>query len=325
MSDRDPRTIFITGSSSGLGRATAKLFSSRGWKVIATMRNPEKEASSRSSGTSCCSRWTSPTRNRSSVRRQSGGRWRSRCRLQQRRLRDVGTAGRPDRRTDAPDGQHQPDGADPHHEGIHPPFQREEGGAVHQHDLNRRIDHRPIQLAVPRHEVGARGLEREHGFRTGPAWHRHEDRGAGRNEDRLLHALVRCRPTSGYDALVDKVMGAITDPKQMETYSTPEQIAEVVYEAATDGKDQLRYVAGADAKATYATRLQLGDEAFRKASGSNSSGGRRGNSRHLRHRPSRTCSASSDSGSGTDYDRLLDCRQHPGPAVCSGSPALQLG
>jgi len=68
-----------------------------------------------------------------------------------------------------------------------------------------------------------------------------------------------------YDALVDKVMGVITDPKQMETYSTPEQIAEVVYAAATDRKDQLRYVAGADAKATYATRLQLGDEAFRKA------------------------------------------------------------
>ena len=68
-----------------------------------------------------------------------------------------------------------------------------------------------------------------------------------------------------YDALVDKVMSAVTDPKQMDTYSTPEQIAEVVYEAATDGKDQLRYVAGADAKATYAARLQLGDEAFRQA------------------------------------------------------------
>ena len=49
-------------------------------------------------------------------------------------------------------------------------------------------------------------------------------------------------------------MSVITDAKQMETYSTPEQIAEVVYEAATDGKDQLRYVAGLDAKATYAAR-----------------------------------------------------------------------
>jgi short-subunit dehydrogenase len=68
-----------------------------------------------------------------------------------------------------------------------------------------------------------------------------------------------------YDKLVDHVMGVITDPKQMETYSLPEQIAQVVYDAATDGKDQLRYVAGADAKATYAMRVQLGDEAFRKA------------------------------------------------------------
>jgi NAD(P)-dependent dehydrogenase (short-subunit alcohol dehydrogenase family) len=28
-----PRTVFITGSSSGLGRAATKLFSARGWKV----------------------------------------------------------------------------------------------------------------------------------------------------------------------------------------------------------------------------------------------------------------------------------------------------
>src|SRR5258705_12911676 len=37
------RAVFITGSSSGLGRAAAKLFAARGWKVVATMRSPEKE------------------------------------------------------------------------------------------------------------------------------------------------------------------------------------------------------------------------------------------------------------------------------------------
>ena len=37
------KTIFITGSSTGLGRATAILFASKGWNVVATMRNPEKE------------------------------------------------------------------------------------------------------------------------------------------------------------------------------------------------------------------------------------------------------------------------------------------
>lgn len=37
------KTILITGSSSGIGAATAKLFVSKGWNVIATMRNPQKQ------------------------------------------------------------------------------------------------------------------------------------------------------------------------------------------------------------------------------------------------------------------------------------------
>ncbi|MBA55285.1 MAG: short-chain dehydrogenase/reductase [Pseudomonadales bacterium] len=37
------KTIFITGCSSGIGREAAKLFHSKGWNVAATMRNPEAE------------------------------------------------------------------------------------------------------------------------------------------------------------------------------------------------------------------------------------------------------------------------------------------
>ena len=40
------KTIFITGTSSGLGRASTKLFAAKGWGVIATMRggDVQKEA-----------------------------------------------------------------------------------------------------------------------------------------------------------------------------------------------------------------------------------------------------------------------------------------
>lgn len=68
-------------------------------------------------------------------------------------------------------------------------------------------------------------------------------------------------PSEAYGGLMSNVWTAFAG---MFTHSTPEQIAAVVYEAATDGKDQLRYVAGEDAKQIYAQRLQLGAEAFHK-------------------------------------------------------------
>ena len=43
--------------------------------------------------------------------------------------------------------------------------------------------------------------------------------------------------------------------------ATAEQIAEGIYEAATDGKSQLRYLLG-DAMQIYGMRKQLGDDAF---------------------------------------------------------------
>ncbi len=37
------KTVFITGASSGFGKLSAKKFQAEGWNVVATMRSPEKE------------------------------------------------------------------------------------------------------------------------------------------------------------------------------------------------------------------------------------------------------------------------------------------
>ncbi len=78
---------------------------------------------------------------------------------------------------------------------------------------------------------------------------------AGRSLDMIQH--------EAYHEIFEKVAVVFTDPKRAESYSSAEQIAEVVYEAATDGKDQLRYFAGEDAKTYYKLRQELGYTAFR--------------------------------------------------------------
>ncbi len=62
-----------------------------------------------------------------------------------------------------------------------------------------------------------------------------------------------------YMPMVQKVMAAF---QSRGPASTAEQIAAGIFEATTDGKPQLRYLLGDDARQTYALREQAGDDAF---------------------------------------------------------------
>lgn len=67
-----------------------------------------------------------------------------------------------------------------------------------------------------------------------------------------------------YENMFNHYLNEFLGPEVMNNLSTPKQIAEVIFESATDNKDQLRYIAGADAIAIYEQRQSLGVEDFRK-------------------------------------------------------------
>jgi NAD(P)-dependent dehydrogenase (short-subunit alcohol dehydrogenase family) len=68
-----------------------------------------------------------------------------------------------------------------------------------------------------------------------------------------------------YKGSMDKFMSVVASHMDPTTQgSTAEEIAAIVFEAATDGKDKVHYTAGADAKGMYERRLEIGVEAARK-------------------------------------------------------------
>jgi NAD(P)-dependent dehydrogenase (short-subunit alcohol dehydrogenase family) len=261
-----PGTIFITGTSSGLGRASAKLFSARGWTVIATMRTPSKETELAAlpkvvllaldiTDPQQIAEAASQALARGEVDvvfNNAGygmaGPLEGVTDEQMLRMVYTNLMG-PIRVTKA----------------FTPHFRERRAGLF--------INTTSIGglITVPLNSMYHATKWALEGWSEGMAFELSQFgiglkiiEPGGMKTDFFTRSFDAGRHPA-YDALVTQVMNAITDPKQMDSYSTPEQIAEVVYEAATDGKDQLRYVAGADAKATYATRLQIGDEAFRKA------------------------------------------------------------
>lgn len=266
MNTQKQKSIFITGSSSGLGRATAKLFAGKGWKVIATMRSPEKETElDKIAGIVLLPLDVTDSeqiKNAADKALARGG-------------VDVvfnnagyGMAGPLEGLTDEQIVRMVETnmmGAIRTTKAFLPYFRKKGTGLFINTTSVGGLITVPFNSLYHATKWALEGWGESMAFELkqfGIGLKIVEP--GGMKTDFFTRSFDTGRHEA-YDRLVNKVMSVITDPKQMETYSSPAQIADVVYEAATDGKDQLRYVAGEDAKATYAMRLQLGDEAFRQA------------------------------------------------------------
>lgn len=257
------KTIFITGASSGLGKATARLFQSKGWKVIAAMRNPEKETELNQLENVILLQLdvTNPEQIKTAG-------------AQAIALQDIdvvynnagyGLMGALEALTDEQVVKQINTnllGVLRVTQAFIPYFRKKKSGVFISTTSMGGFLTFPLHSVYHATKFGVEGWSEGMAFELGLHNIRIKTVAPGgiatdflgRSLDRSLH--------EGYKEMEDKLFGLVDT--MMQAASTPEQIAAVVYEAATDGKDQIRYVAGEDAKALYARREEIGQEAFRK-------------------------------------------------------------
>jgi NAD(P)-dependent dehydrogenase (short-subunit alcohol dehydrogenase family) len=260
-----PQTIFITGSSTGLGRATAMLFAQKDWNVIATMRHPDRETvlASVPGVTLMELDVTKPAQIEAAAQAALA-----------RGPVDVvfnnagyGLAGPVEGISD----EQLVTEIDTNLLGVIrttkafiPAFRERGSGTFIATTSIGGLVTFPFNSAYHATKFALEGWSESAAFELAEFGIRVKTVAPGGiKTDFIGRSLVQA-PHPAYAEMIQKVWAAFMDPARGLIHSTAEQIAEVVYEAATDGKDQVRYLAGADAKELYAQRLAAGAEAFRK-------------------------------------------------------------
>jgi len=259
------RTIFITGSSTGLGRAAALRFAREGWRVVATMRRPEQdtELGQHANVTLLALDVTRPEQIAAAAKQALA-------------LGPVdvvfnnagyGLAGPLEGTTDA-QIVHEIDtnllGVIRTTQAFVPHFRERRAGLFIATTSIGGLVTFPFNSLYHATKWAIEGLYESLSFELSKFGIGVKTVSPGGIKTEFRSSLVRAEHPA-YEALLARVVAQFNDPARMAAASTAEQIADVVYEAATDGKDQLRYVAGEDAKATFAQRRAAGDEAFRHA------------------------------------------------------------
>lgn len=261
------KTIFITGASSGLGKATAKLFHSKGWHVIATMRAPEKETelSQLDHVTLLPLDVTDPQQI-------------TECAAKAASMAHIdvvfnnaghGLTGPLETCTDeqvvnlVSINLH---GVIRVTRAFIPYFRQQGGGLFLTTSSVGGIAAFPFSAIYHATKWALEGFSESMSFELSKF---------NIGIKNILPGGIRTDYTGrsmGYGAIdlpayqpwVNKASKVLEHLMVPERLTPPEDIAAVVYEAATDGKDQLRYIAGDDGKQLYEERLAKGNEAFRR-------------------------------------------------------------
>jgi NAD(P)-dependent dehydrogenase (short-subunit alcohol dehydrogenase family) len=259
------RTVLVTGTSSGLGRATADVFHAHGWNVVATMRTPEEESDLRHRDRTLVTRLDvqDPASIRAAVEAglaEFGG-------------IDVlvnnagyGAYG-PLEATSLESIRRQFDvnvlGTLATIQAVLPHFRaRRSGTVVNVSSMGGRITF-PLGALYHGSKFAVEGLSEALQYELSPLGVRVKviEPGGMRTDfgGRSLD-FSNDPELVDYQPLVEAVLTSLGP--MLENGSTPERVAEILYAAATDGTDRLRYEAGEDAVQLLAARRAGDDEAF---------------------------------------------------------------
>ena len=258
------KTIVITGASSGIGKATAKYFAEQGWRVAATMRTPENETelnqidnirlyqldvTDQTSIDNVVAQVLSDYETVDVVLNNAGyalsGPFEAATSAQIRRQFDTNVFGLMEVTR-----------------AFLPHFRANKAGLfLNVSSIGGRITY-PLISLYHSTKWAVEGFSESLAFELGELGIQVKlIEPGGVSTDFGGRSMDMAMPVDhpDYMPLAQKVMAAF---QTRGPASTAEQIAAGIYEATTDGKPQLRYLLGEDAKQSYAMREQVGDDAF---------------------------------------------------------------
>lgn len=255
------KTIFITGASSGLGKTTAKLFQTKGWKVIATMRKPEAETelTQLENVTVLKLDVANPKELEETI-----------AHVLTNYQVDVvlnnagyGLVGPLEAFTDEQIKKQIETnlmGVIRITKGFTPYFREKKDGILINITSTFGLIGFPTCSIYSATKFAVDGFSESLGYELAQFGIKVKVVAPGGIQTDFAGRSLDGAQHQGYQQLMAKVQEGYS-PEQIANYSKPEDIANVIYEAATDGKDQLRYIAGKDANALYKERSEIGAEA----------------------------------------------------------------
>ena len=257
-------TILITGSSSGIGKATAQYFQEKGWNVVATMRTPEKEMELSRLDNVLVTRLD--VQDADSIARAvqlgietfgkidvllnnagygAGGVLEATSMEKIRRQFDVNVIGLLETT-----------------KAVIPHFRANQGGTIiNVSSVGGKVTF-PLLSLYHGTKFAVEGFSEALSFEMGPIGVKVKLVEPGVIDTKFGQSIDFSNDESleEYQGLVGHLYAAVGS--SAESASDARVVSEVIYRAATDGTSQLRYTAGEDAKHMIASRESGNDETF---------------------------------------------------------------